>query len=144
MYLGNGTDGTTPRVAVISNVEFTPVGYTINGTGNIKKGINIIDKDNFILEGMMSKALIKADGTKVGADNFVSATTDNVVTGSLTVSNSAGITIGPKCKPVNSILGNAFVTATQQLDENYIIKVTSTAQDPNKLMQFSLMPLINE
>ena len=52
MYLGNGTDGTTSRVAVISNVEFTPVGYTINGiTGNIKKGINIIDKDNFILEG---------------------------------------------------------------------------------------------
>ena len=131
LYLGNGTDGTTSRVAVISNVEFTPaVGYTINGiTGNIKKGINIIDKDNFILEGTSdaAKALIKADGTKVGADNFVSATTDNVVTGSLTVSNSAGITIGPKCKPVNSILGNAFVTANQQLDENYIIKVTSTA-----------------
>ena len=38
---------------MISNVEFTPaVGYTINGnSGNIKKGINIIDKDNFILEG---------------------------------------------------------------------------------------------
>ena len=131
LYLGNGTDGTTSRVAVISNVEFTPaVGYTINGiTGNIKKGINIIDKDNFILEGTSdaAKALIKADGTKVGADNFVSATTDNVVTGSLTVSNSAGITIGPNANQVNSILGNAFVTANQQLDENYIIKVTSTA-----------------
>ena len=71
--------------------------------------------------------MIKADGTKVGADNFVSATTDNVVTGSLTVSNSAGITIGPNANQVNSILGNAFVTANQQLDENYIIKVTSTA-----------------
>ena len=131
LYLGNGTDGTTSRVAVISNVEFTPaVGYTINGiTGNIKKGINIIDKDNFIFEGTSdaAKALIKADGTKVGADNFVSATTDNVVTGSLTVSNSAGITIGPNANQVNSILGNAFVTANQQLDENYIIKVTSTA-----------------
>ena len=131
LYLGNGTDGTTSRVAVISNVEFTPaVGYTINGiTGNIKKGINIIDKDNFILEGTSdaAKALIKADGTKVGADNFVSATTDNVVTGSLTVSNSAGITIGPNANQVNSILGNAFVTANQQLDENYIIKVTSTS-----------------
>ena len=131
LYLGNGTDGTTSRVAVISNVEFTPaVGYTIKGiTGNIKKGINIIDKDNFILEGTSdaAKALIKADGTKVGADNFVSATTDNVVTGSLTVSNSAGITIGPNANQVNSILGNAFVTANQQLDENYIIKVTSTS-----------------
>ena len=31
LYLGNGTDGTTSRVAVISNVEFTPaVGYAIS------------------------------------------------------------------------------------------------------------------
>lgn len=131
LYLGNGTNGSTSRVAVISDVEFTPaVGYTINGiTGNIKKGINIIDKENFLFEGTAdaAKALIKADGTKVGADNFVSATTDNVVTGSLTVSNSAGVTIGPNANQVNSIIGNAFVTANQQLDENYIIKVTSTA-----------------
>ena len=131
LYLGNGTNGSTERVAVISNVEFTPaVGYAITGiTGNIKKGINIIDKENFIYEGTAdaAKALVKADGTKVGADNFVSATTDNVVTGSLTISNSAGLTIGPNANQVLSILGNSFVTANQQLDENYTIKVTSTA-----------------
>ena len=131
LYLGNGTNGTTSRAAVISNVEFTPaVGYTIDGiTGNIKKGINVIDKTNFLFEGTAdaAKSLIKADGTKVGADNFVSTTTDNVVTGSLTVSNSAGITIGPNANQVLSIIGNSFVTANQQLDENYSIKVTSTA-----------------
>ena len=84
MYLGNGTDGTTSRVAVISNVEFTPSGIYYKWHWKYHKGINIIDKDNFILEGtsIALKALIKADGTKVGADNFVSATTDNVVTGS--------------------------------------------------------------
>ena len=131
LYLGNGTDGTTARAAVISNVEFTPaVGYTIDGiTGNVKKGINIIDKTNFIFEGTAdaAKSLIKADGTKVGADNFVSTTTDNVVTGSLTVSNSNGVTIGPNANQVLSIIGNSFVTANQQLDENYSIRVTSTA-----------------
>jgi hypothetical protein len=131
LYLGNGTNGTTERAAVISNVEFTPaVGYAIAGiTGNIKKGINVIDKTNFLFEGTAdaAKSLIKADGTKVGADNFVSTTTDNVVTGSLTVSNSAGITIGPNANQVLSIIGNSFVTANQQLDENYSIKVTSTA-----------------
>ena len=131
LYLGNGTDGTTSRAAVISNVEFTPaVGYGITGiTGNIKKGINIIDKDNFLFEGTAdaAKALIKADGTKVGADNFVSSTTNNTVTGSLTVSNSAGVTIGPNANQVQSIIGNSFVTANQQLDENYSIRVTSTA-----------------
>jgi len=131
LYLGNGTNGSTERAAVISNVEFTPaVGYEIDGiTGNIKKGINVIDKTNFLFEGTAdaAKALIKADGTKVGADNFVSTTTDNVVTGSLTVSNSAGVTIGPNANQVLSIIGNSFVTANQQLDENYSIKVTSTA-----------------
>ena len=131
LYLGNGTDGTTSRAAVISNVEFTPaVGQAITGiTGNVKKGINIIEKDSFLFEGTAdaAKALIKADGTKVGADNFVSATSDNVVTGSLTVSNSAGVTIGPNANQVLSIIGNSFVTANQQLDENYTIKVTSTA-----------------
>lgn len=131
LYLGNGTDGTTSRAAVISNVEFTPaVGQAIAGiTGNVKKGINIIEKDSFLFEGTAdaAKALIKADGTKVGADNFVSATSDNVVTGSLTVSNSAGVTIGPNANQVLSIIGNSFVTANQQLDENYTIKVTSTA-----------------
>ena len=131
LYLGNGTDGTTSRAAVISNVEFTPaVGYGITGiTGNIKKGINVIDKDNFLFEGTAdaAKALIKADGTKVGADNFVSSTTNNTVTGSLTVSNSAGVTIGPNANQVQSIIGNSFVTANQQLDENYSIRVTSTA-----------------
>ena len=131
LYLGNGTDGSTARAAVISNVEFTPaIGYGITGiTGNIKKGINVIDKDNFIFEGTAdaAKSLIKADGTKVGADNFVSSTTNNTVTGSLTVSNSSGVTIGPNNNQTLSIIGNAFVTGNAQLDENYIIRVTSTA-----------------
>lgn len=131
LYLGNGTDGTTTRTAVISNVEFTPaVGYGITGiTGNVKKGINIIDKDNFLFEGTAdaAKSLIKADGTKVGADNFVSSTTNNTVTGSLTVSNSSGVTIGPNANQTLSIIGNSFVTANAQLDENYAIRVTSTA-----------------
>ena len=131
LYLGNGTDGTTSRAAVISNVEFTPaVGYGITGiTGNIKKGINIIDKDNFIYEGTAdaAKSLIKADGTKVGADNFVSSTTNNVVTGSLAVSNSSGITIGPNANQTLSIIGNSFVSGNAQLDENYSIRVTSSA-----------------
>lgn len=140
LYLGNGINGTTSRAAVISNVEFTPaVGYTIAGiTGNIKKGINIIDKDNFLFEGTAdaAKALIKADGTKVGADNFVSATTDNTVTGSLTVSNSAGVTIGPDANQVLSIIGNSFVSANQKLDENYTIRVKSTAAGSQQVDAF--------
>ena len=75
----------------------------------------------------MPKALIKKQTALKLAQIILLVQQQTMLLLVLTVSNSAGITIGPKCKPnINSILGNAFVTANAQLDENYIIKVTST------------------
>ena len=130
LYAGNGQGGSS-RVATISNVEFTPaIGYTIDGiTGNIKKGINIIDKDNFIYEGVAdtAKNLLKSDGTKVTADSFISTTGDSVVNGAVLVQNSAGVTIGPNNNQVLSVVGDTFSIANTQLDEDVIFKVTSTS-----------------
>lgn len=129
LYVGTGTGGTA-RVAVTSNVEFEPaVGYAIEGiTGNVKKGINIIDKDNFIYEGTADSAknLLKSDGTKVTADSFLSTTGDQIVAGSITVQNSAGITIGPNNNLTQSVIGESFVFTNTQLDEDIIFRVTST------------------
>jgi len=130
LYIGTGTSGTN-RVAVASNVTFTPaVGYEIAGiTGDIKKGINIIDKDNFIYEGTadVAKNLLKTDGTKVTADNFLSATGDQTIAGALTVENSAGITIGPNDNLTQAVVGDSFVFTNTQLDDDFVFRVTSTA-----------------
>lgn len=129
LYVGTGTGGTN-RVAVTSNVEFEPaVGYAIDGiTGNVKKGINIIDKDNFIYEGTADSAknLLKSDGTKVTADSFLSTTGDQIVAGTITVQNSAGVTIGPNNNLTQSVIGTSFVFTNTQLDDDMIFRVTST------------------
>ena len=129
LYVGNGQGGTS-RVAVISNVKFTPApGYTITGiTGDVQKGINIIDKTNFIYEGTAdtAKNLLKSDGTKVTADSFISTTGDSVLGGAILVQNSAGVTIGPNNNQVLSVVGDTFSIANTQLDEDVVFKVTST------------------
>ena len=118
------------RVAVISNLKFTPAaGFEIAGiTGDIKKGINIIDKTNFIFEGTADKAksLLNSNGATVVADDFLTASTNSTMQGALNVVNSAGITIGPNANEVLSVIGNSFVFANQQLDENVVFRVTST------------------
>jgi len=128
LYIGNASTG-TERVAVISNLEFTPaVGFEIAGiTGNIKKGINIVSSD-FIYEGTadIAKALLTSSGQRVVADDFLTTSTNSIISGSLTVSNSAGITIGPNANTVISPLGADFVYSNQLLDENVIFRVTSS------------------
>jgi len=118
------------KVAVISNLQFTPAaGFEIAGiTGDIKKGINVIDKTNFIFEGTADKAksLLNSNGATVVADDFLTASTNSTMQGSLNIVNSAGITIGPNANEVMSVIGNAFVFANQQLDENVVFRVTST------------------
>ena len=119
-------------MAIMSNITFTP-GTAIAGfTGDVKKGINILDTDSatgFTLQGVADKALnlIKANGTSVSADSFLSATSDGSTTGALQILNSNGLTIGPNANQIMKIVGNSFVTENARIDDDYIIKVTSSA-----------------
>jgi len=119
-------------MAVMSAIEFTPATAIAGITGNVKKGINVIDTDSstgFTYQGVADKALnlIKADGTSVSADSFLSSLTDGSTTGSLQVLNSNGITVGPNANQIMKIVGNSFVTENARIDDDYIIKVTSSA-----------------
>ena len=119
-------------MAIMSNITFTP-GTAIAGfTGDVKKGINVLDTDpatGFTLQGVADKALnlIKANGTSVSADSFLSATSDGSTTGALQILNSNGLTIGPNANQIMKIVGNSFVTENARIDDDYIIKVTSSA-----------------
>jgi len=119
-------------MAIMSNITFTP-GTAIPGfTGDVKKGINVIDTNSatgFTLQGVADKALnlIKADGTSVSADSFLSAVADGTTTGALQVLNSNGITVGANANQIMKVVGNSFVTENARIDDDYIIKVTSSA-----------------
>jgi len=119
-------------MAVMSAIEFTPATAISGITGNVKKGINVIDTNSstgFTYQGVADKALnlIKADGTSVSADSFLSSIADGSTTGSLQVLNSNGITVGPNANQIMKIVGNSFVTENARIDDDYIIKVTSSA-----------------
>ena len=119
-------------MAVMSAIEFTPATAITGITGNVKKGINVIDTNSstgFTYQGVADKALnlIKADGTSVSADSFLSSIADGSTTGSLQVLNSNGITVGPNANQIMKIVGNSFVTENARIDDDYIIKVTSSA-----------------
>jgi hypothetical protein len=123
--------GTGTRVAVVSNIEFTPAdGNTIPGIiGKIKKGINLIEPDSFIFRGIADRAvnLLRSDGSLTNADAFLSSVADSTTTGSIVIQNSNGIIIGPNDNQSLKIVGNSFVTENQRLDDDYKIRVKSSA-----------------
>lgn len=105
-------------VAVLSNVEFTPVSsQTIPGiVGSIKKGINIIDQSTFRLYGLADAAnsLItdQPDVNNPGqfltrtAEQFLASDGDDETSGTLTI--RGGVIIGNKGESSIDISGNTL------------------------------------
>ena len=117
-------------VAVMSSLTFTPLaGQEITGiTGDVQKGINVIDTETFKFIGTADSAenLVTSEGDVVTADSFLSAIADDVTTGALTISNSDGLTIGTSNNNNSYVSGTNFITENQLLDHDYRIRVRST------------------
>lgn len=93
-------------VAIISNEEYRPTvdeQTRLDITGNIRKGINIIDQDNFQLYGVSDAAsslitdiIDPATGLRVRrtASQFLASDANSETTGSIAIRNQSGLTIG--------------------------------------------------
>lgn len=118
------------RAAIISNLTFTPLaGQEIAGiTGDVQKGINVIDESTFKFVGTASNAenLVTPSGEILSPDNFLSAIDNDITTGALTISNSNGLTIGTNSNNISKVVGASFVTENQLLDHDYKIRVRSS------------------
>ena len=123
--------------AIISALEFTPV-YSQrvlelvtdqNPNGIIYKGINVVDKANFKFFGIAesANALVTEGGVVRTADSFLPSTTNGLTTGTLTVSNSGGLTIGVSQNTVQRIVGPRFYIENQITDEDISLRVKSSA-----------------
>jgi hypothetical protein len=122
--------------AVISNLEFTPVysqrvlGLVTddNPDGIIYKGINVIDSTNFKFYGTSSaaNALVTEAGIVRTADSFLPSTSNGLTTGTLTISNSGGLTIGVSQNTVQKIVGPRFYIENQITDEDIHLRVKSS------------------
>jgi len=115
--------------AVISNLTFTPApGEEISGIeGEIKEGINLISS-NFKFYGTADSAvnLISESGELKNVSQFLPADANGTTTGTLTIQNSGGLTIGPAQNNIQKVVGTSFVTENQLLDYDYKIRVRSS------------------
>ena len=123
--------------AVISNIEFTPI-YSqrilglvtaSNPNGIIKVGYNIIDTANFKFRGIAdsANALVTASGVVRAADSFLPSTANGITTGTLTIQNSGGLTIGLSQNNVQKVVGPRFYIENQLTDHDLSLRVKSTA-----------------
>ena len=122
--------------AVISNIEFTPI-YSqrilglvtsSNPNGTIRVGMNIIDTDNFKFRGTAdsANALVTAGGVVRAADSFLPSTANGITTGTLTIQNSGGLTIGLSQNNVQKVVGPRFYIENQLTDHDLSLRVKSS------------------
>ena len=122
--------------AVVSNIEFTPIyaqrilGLVTasNPNGIIKVGMNIIDTANFKFRGTAdsANALVTAGGVVRAADSFLPSTANGITTGTLTIQNSGGLTIGLSQNNVQKVVGPRFYIENQLTDHDLSLRVKSS------------------
>ena len=122
--------------AVISNIEFTPIyaqrilGLVTpsNPNGIIKVGMNIIDTSNFKFRGIAdsANALVTSGGVVRAADSFLPSTANGITTGTLTIQNSGGLTIGLSQNNVQKVVGPRFYIENQLTDHDLSLRVKSS------------------
>jgi len=123
--------------AVISSIEFTPIyaqrvlGLVTadNPNGIIRVGYNIIDTANFKFRGTAdsANALVTAGGVVRAADSFLPSTANGITTGTLTIQNSGGLTIGLSQNNVQKVVGPRFYIENQLTDHDLSLRVKSTS-----------------
>lgn len=106
-------------VAVLSNIDFTPVSsQAIPGiVGQIRKGINILDQDTFRFFGLSDAAnslitdQLDVNGERIRktASQFLPSDGNGETTGSITIKNNSGIVIGTRGQTQINTAGN-FLT----------------------------------
>ena len=114
-------------VGVWSNTEFTPAtGFTISGiTGIIKKGFTPVSLTDFRYRGIADQAVALRDavGNVKSAAQFLPADGTATTTGTLTVQNSGGVTIGLAQNNILKIVGTSFVTENQLSNHDWKVRV---------------------
>lgn len=124
-------------VGVFSNLDFTPIfsqrvlGLVTasNPNGTIFTGFNVIDKDNFRYRGIAesANALVTAGGQIRTADSFLPSNANGITTGTLTIQNSGGLTVGLSQNHVQKVVGPRFFFENQLTDHDISLRVRSSA-----------------
>lgn len=115
-------------VGLWSKIGFTPqnVDTIPNFTGDVKKGFNVVDTD-FIFAGTSDRTskLVDAAGTERTAEQFLASDSDDATSGSLTVRNNNGLTVGLTDNHNLKITVDGVVAENNISNQKYIIRTTN-------------------
>ena len=128
-------------VGIISDREFTPVFSEVssknlqglitddNPNATIKEGFNVVNQASFKFHGIAtsSNALVTEGGIVRTANQFLPSDNDGTTTGTLTIQNSGGLTIGLSQNNVQKVVGTKFFIENQLRDHDMSLRIRSTA-----------------
>tara|TARA_S200000501_G_scaffold19340_1_gene17220 strand:+ start:2085 stop:3914 length:1830 start_codon:yes stop_codon:yes gene_type:complete len=116
-------------VGLWSKISFTPqnIDTIPNFTGNVVKGFNVVDAD-FVFAGTATRteSLVDSSGVVRTAGQFLASDSDDSTSGSLSVRNNNGVTIGLTDNNVIKVTNLGVVSENNVSGENYIIRMTTS------------------
>ncbi len=123
-------------VGIFSNIEFTPI-YAQrilslvtedNPNGIIFEGFNVVKPETFKFYGIAesSNALVTGSGEIRTAEQFLPSDSNGTTVGTLTISNSGGLTIGTSQNNVQKVVGPRFYIENQLRDHDISLRVRSS------------------
>lgn len=117
-------------VAIISKESFTPSAIIPGFTGNVLTGINLATDyaESFKFYGEASSASSLKDnlGNVFSAGDFLKASQNNTLTGTLYVKNNGGIRFGGSGEHLLRVAGNTVYAQNTLLNYNYSVQVTKS------------------
>ncbi len=121
--------GATP-IAIFSKETFTPSASIAGFSGNVLTGINIASAygESFKFYGEASSAASLKDtlGNVYSASDFLKASQNNTITGTLYVKNNGGIRFGGNGEHLLRVAGNTVYSQNTLLNYNYSLQVTKS------------------
>ena len=117
--------------AVISNLTFVPSpddASKVGVSGTVRQGITPVNS-GFRFYGTADSAVNLIDevgGSLKNVSQFLPADEDGTTTGSLTIQNSGGVTIGLAQNNVQKIVGTSYVSENTLLDYDWKVRVRSS------------------
>tara|TARA_B100000123_G_scaffold231064_1_gene180694 strand:+ start:8381 stop:10210 length:1830 start_codon:yes stop_codon:yes gene_type:complete len=116
-------------VGLWSKISFEPqnIDTIPNFTGNVQKGFNVVDSD-FVFAGTATRtqSLVDSSGVIRTAGQFLASDSDDSTSGSLSVRNNNGVTIGLTDNNVIKVTNLGVVSENNVSGENYIIRMTTS------------------
>lgn len=118
-------------VALLSRESFTPSIQQTGFTGNILTGINLAtnfaNTFKFYGEALSATNLKDELGNSFSASDFLKATQNNTITGTLYVKNNGGIRFGGSGEHLFRVAGNTVFSQNTLLNYNYSVQVTNSS-----------------